>query len=381
MEETREIDENAIEVINETSLRYESQKTQKNWCGTWNNPDLADEQFCEYLKMLLGDDIQYFIFQREIAPTTGTHHIQWFVIFANRKNFNTVKSIMPRGSHIEPCKGNAVENRTYCSKRDTQYSSPYEGGEFVQERQRTDMNNIIALAKSGASDTELLELYPSQTFMYQKRIQELRRTFKKEEFSKRCRNVEVFFYYGVTGTKKTTRILKQHGLQNCFVVDNYGTFMFDGYEHQQVIILDEYEGQEKMITKLNKILEPNPYKMNIKGGVVWACYDKVYFISNLSFDELYKELRLTRPKIYDAFYRRIHHIIRVDERGNEIKEKESFFEDVPEDEIDLPGLTKRVSHVVTYDSAGRPSKIYSLHKYEQVDMVELTEEELKNMPF
>lgn len=337
--------------------KYNTEKTQKLWCGTWNNPNLSDEEFYEYLKTMLGQELQYFVFQRETAPTTGTEHFQWFIILSNRHNFNFVKSIMPYGTYIKSCDGNAIENRSYCTKTDSSCGKSYADGIFVMERQRTDMNNIIALAKSGASDADMLELYPTQTFMYQPRIKELRRMFQREEYSKRCRDVEVYFYYGPTGTRKTTRILKQHGLGNCFVIDNYGQFQFDGYERESVVIFDEYEGQER-VTRLNKMLEPFPLKLNIKGGLVSACYEKVYFISNIPFIELYKDVQRAQPELYNAFYRRIHHIIAVDDSGRETKIKETFFEDIPEQEREFDGLTKRVLRTVRYDVSGRPHVIY-----------------------
>lgn len=64
---------------------------------------------------------------------------------------------------------------------------------------------------------------------------------------------------------------------------------------------------------------------------------------------------------YLAFMSRIDNIIRFDKDGNRHYEKRTEWEDIPENEIEFPGLTKRKSKVFTYDDYGNEIKTYDLH--------------------
>ncbi len=54
-------------------------------------------------------------FGEEVAPTTGTPHMQGFLHFKNQKTFNQIKKKFPR-MWFEKMKGNKSQNLKYCSK-------------------------------------------------------------------------------------------------------------------------------------------------------------------------------------------------------------------------------------------------------------------------
>ncbi len=59
----------------------------------------------------------YLIVGREVSPTTGTPHLQCYVVFKGRKRITGVRKLFPR-AHIEDCKGTPIQNIIYCSKDD-----------------------------------------------------------------------------------------------------------------------------------------------------------------------------------------------------------------------------------------------------------------------
>lgn len=81
----------------------------RGWCFTWNNYTSEDIQ---YLKEL---DVVYMICGQEVAPTTGTPHLQGYIYFSNPRRFTAVKSLL-RSSSIQSTNGSADANRMYCSK-------------------------------------------------------------------------------------------------------------------------------------------------------------------------------------------------------------------------------------------------------------------------
>ena len=59
---------------------------------------------------------KYICFGHEIAPTTGTLHLQGYIQLKNRMSINQVQKLMPVGAHIEPVSGSDQPNYDYCSE-------------------------------------------------------------------------------------------------------------------------------------------------------------------------------------------------------------------------------------------------------------------------
>lgn len=91
-------------------------KKHINWTFTHNNyanTDLEDNLECRFIA-----------YSKEIAPTTGTPHLQGYVCFKNAISFNSIKKKMP-GCHLEAMLGSIAQNDDYIAKM----SNPVERGE------------------------------------------------------------------------------------------------------------------------------------------------------------------------------------------------------------------------------------------------------------
>lgn len=85
---------------------------------TWHIGELkVDElirktlEFCEF-------NCKRYIFQLEICPQTGGHHIQGYVVLKIRRRFTELKKLL-QGSHWEPCMGNDEKCMKYCCKEES----------------------------------------------------------------------------------------------------------------------------------------------------------------------------------------------------------------------------------------------------------------------
>ena len=96
------------------------------FCFTLNN---HNAQQIQVLKDLFEDnrDIHYAVFGLEVAPTTGTEHLQGYVCFTTRKRIGAVRSLLPR-CHIEVTRGTPQQAADYCKKD----GSFFEFGAFEQ---------------------------------------------------------------------------------------------------------------------------------------------------------------------------------------------------------------------------------------------------------
>lgn len=312
----------------------------------------------DYFKSL--EHFKYCIFSLEQGKEEETPHFQGFITFGIGKRFATIKKYLPF-AHIEQARGSNAECRDYCKKSDTHVAGPFEIGEFVEQRARTDKSNFIQLIHSGITNSELAKLDSNLYLSTSQSKIEAIRADAHEIYRRICRNVVVTYIYGPPRVGKTSSIFKKYGLENVFTIDNYGDFQFNGYNYENVLLMDEFNSQVRPITKLNKLLEPFPLKLNIKGGYVYSAYEKIYIVSNSSLDRMYVNDKKENYMQYLAFISRIDNIIRFDKDGNTHYEKRTEWEDIPEDKIEFPGLTKRKSKVFTYDEYGNEIKTYDLH--------------------
>jgi len=82
------------------------------WCVTINNYNRADiGQFD-----IIQKDCDYWIFGKEVAPETGTKHLQCYIVFKNPKTAKFCHGIFPSRGHWTKANGTPEHNRTYCSK-------------------------------------------------------------------------------------------------------------------------------------------------------------------------------------------------------------------------------------------------------------------------
>lgn len=139
----------------------------RRWTITLNN---YSEEDLRIWKALTTDTVKYLIFGEESAPTTGTAHLQGYVEFTSLKTMAQVKSLFGERIHLEKAKGTGQQNQTYCSKGE----NIVEVGTLVIRGQRTDLQEIQELIRTGASEMEIATNYFSQWIRYRNSFQAYR---------------------------------------------------------------------------------------------------------------------------------------------------------------------------------------------------------------
>ncbi len=353
-----------------------------NWVGTWNNPKMTDEEFKAYLEKMVDNEIlQYAIFQREKGEERGTIHYQFFVCFKNPQYFKKVKrEYLPQGCHFAVMVSNAERCKAYCSKVDTRVSGPFEVGEFEKQGKRSDLLDIVKLIDEGVSFDAISRVFQSQSVLYGDKLKKREALSRHLIYSNKCRDVEVTYIYGPGGVGKTSGIYLKHGFSNVFFINSYEKYLFHDYNYQDVVVFDEYDGQVK-ITDFNRMLDIYPLELRALGNMIDAAYSKVYILSNISLSQQYKDLPEDKQAQKEALYRRIHHIIRIDENGIPHKEKETIFRDLKPEEIKLPGLTRAIDKTIFYYSDGAIKNVVCSRNSQQGSMFEVPAESVGDLPF
>jgi len=145
----------------------------------------------------------YQIWGKEIAPTTGTPHLQGYVQLSKRKYFNVICKSLP-GIHITIIKGSSQDNIDYCSK----CSDTFELGEHRsiargRAKQKEDWDILIDLARKGQLD-EIREHNPREYALYYRTWNQIQMDNLDPVSARRT----CLWIYGVPGVGKSRAVWK-----------------------------------------------------------------------------------------------------------------------------------------------------------------------------
>lgn len=136
----------------------------KRFCATINNFTEDDELRA---RTLAESSCKYAIIGREIAPTTGTPHLQCFFNLSRGQRFRRLTSLLGPRVHIEASKGTDLDNQKYCKKGNNfqEYGSPQGQGK------RNDLLQLIEEIKKGSGLVELCENFTASFIRYHSGIE------------------------------------------------------------------------------------------------------------------------------------------------------------------------------------------------------------------
>ena len=284
-----------------------------NYCFTWNNYIVEGVSREERLVGWLEEFTKYACFGHEIAPTTGTPHLQGYFSLIKKDRTSTLQKKLAKlgiDMALIYAKGNAEQNRAYCSKADP--DNFYEHGQIKETGQgkRTDLSKAIDSIKESTLTLETLaENHPEVFIKYNRGIKDFKNILDKKRLPEE-RDVTVCAFYGEGGTGKT-----QYAIDLCrrykkayYILSSpdSNTVWWDNYDGEEVIIIDDFYGWIKP-HELFRICDRYKYKVAFKGGFYHAKWLYVFITSNLEPKKWYKEE--TFKKLDEtAYFRRIHNI-------------------------------------------------------------------------
>lgn len=256
-----------------TENNNKSAGKSRSWCFTLNNYIPEDENVFREL------ECKYLICGREISPTTGTKHLQGYVYFKNPRSLQGVREIHPE-AHWEKAKGNAEQNREYCTKEGDYFEtglipmSQKRKGEVEQER----WDNAWKKAKSG--DIEGID--SDIKFRYYRTCKDIARDYmpKLPDLTE-LENVWLYGPPGV-GKSRSARILYPGAYFKA------GNKWWDGYQGEENVIIDDFELDFKCLGHYLKIwADRYSFIAEYKGGSMHIRPKRIIVTSNYSIEEVF----------------------------------------------------------------------------------------------
>lgn len=266
----------------------EMANARTNYCFTYNNYTPAG---VDNLKQWMEDNCKYGCFQEEVAPTTGTQHLQGYMNLHKKARMTTLqKRFGPMGIPLTLINANGTpeQNRTYCSKPGG--NNFWETGNLniVGQGKRSDLSIVSEKVLGKRSIAEVAGEHPETFIKYHRGIKEL--YFMLDEPANE-RELEVVLFFGDPNTGKSYKArmyAKLYGKYYTLGQPNNGALWWDGYKGEDSILIDEFKGWI-IPTHLNSILDIYKLPLNTKGGTTYARYTHVFITSNYPPEEWYSD--------------------------------------------------------------------------------------------
>lgn len=286
-----------------------------NWCVTLFT---YSEQTIELLQSSFDNErISRAVCQEEKAPETGRLHLQVYVCFKNQKRLSEVKLFFnDNTAHCEKAKGSHQQNYAYCTKEDTATGEfKVSLGEFPDRNQgrRTDLDEVKEEITNGKGISDIAENHFSSFVKYCNGISRAVDLFREKNapamFSRCC-----IVLWGRTGKGKSSWA-RQYCRAHEFSLYSKppGRFdapqWFDGYDGEQVLLLDDFEPSQVPYRELLVWLDVYKHRVQRKGGMLVATWHTVIITSNQDPRDWYGDRYTAEDR--EPLQRRLDHVFDV----------------------------------------------------------------------
>jgi len=261
----------------------------RDWCFTLNNYKPADEALLQQL------DAKYLIYGREVAPGTGTEHLQGYIYFKDAKMGSAVSKLLPRGTHIEKRMSKDIDKAIdYCTK-DGSNQDYHEQGDRPCNQAEKGRRGVEAarwaIKKARSGDLAAVEEGQPDLFLkYGPRLEQL---FVPP--NKPLDSLEHEWWVGPTGSGKSRLLWELYPNHYSKRINKW----WDGYKRQDVVAIEEWSPEAKLTTQaLKQWADHYPFPGEIKGGGMQGLRPrKIIILSNYTIEQCFERAEDRDPML------------------------------------------------------------------------------------
>ncbi len=319
---------------------------------TINNPkehNMSHQQIKDIL-ILNFKTFTYTAMMDEIGEK-GTYHTHALLCFNSRVRISMIKKYFP-SAHIDVVKGSVTDVINYIRKEgkwtDTAKAVTTVEGTFeeygsrpLDNGRRNDMAELYQMVMANMTNAQIID--QNQDYIMQiDKLDKLRTTILTERYKDTVRlNLEVTYISGPTGVGKTRGVYESNGYSNVYRVTDYHN-PFDGYNCQSVICFDEFRDSISLKLML-MYLDIYPIELPCRYTNKFACYTKIYIISNWPLERQYQSIQDEDLASWEALIRRINKVIIYDKDGqtNEYKGAKAYLDSITVRPTSPPSITPK----------------------------------------
>lgn len=284
------------------------QQRSRSYCFTLNNPTAVERDellgHCGLLGEGDGDVLHKLraVGYGEEVGANGTPHLQGWLYSDLKRSIPQLKNVPGLSrAHFEACKGTIEQNIAYCSK-EGDYS---QYGSIPSQGKRIDLEAVVELVRAGKRAQDVAVECPMQFIKFHRGIERL----IGMHMPPRSEKTLVSWYWGSTGTGKSKEAFALGAAAATMYTKDPINKWWDGYEQQEVVIVDDYRRDFSTFAQLLRLFDGYPMSVEVKGGTV-------------QFNS--KHIIITSPKDPSATWegrsaedigqltRRIEHVVRFD---------------------------------------------------------------------
>lgn len=271
----------------------DTNKRSRSWCFTTNNPSSADSACLEPLKR---GGALYAIIGRE-RGAENTPHLQGFVQFKDGKSLTAVKRILPR-SHLErKCAKSTFEQAIAYCKKDGDFEEigelPQDPGDKGRaESERWDLART--LARSGDLDQIESRIF-IQYYNTLKRIAQDNRSNPED-----LPEPAAVWLWGLSGCGKSYEAHHTFPKERVYIKDL--TKWWDGYEDQEVVIIEDMDVYSREFTRCLKIwADQYAFPAEVKGGSKIIRPKLIIVTSQYTIEKIWQDCLESRQALLRRF--------------------------------------------------------------------------------
>lgn len=218
----------------------------RDYCFTCNNYTPLQIETVKALKY------KYLVFGFEIAPTTGTPHLQGYIYLKSAMSQQAIRKAL-KGFSLYKCGGTAQQNYDYCTK-DNNF---FQDGTMPEQGKRTDIDKVREIVTETGRMRDVVATAQSYQSI---RVAEVYLTYHEK---KRDWMPHIKWFWGPTGTGKSH--MARELLPNAYVCGETNQW-WQGYDAHEDVIINDFRPEFCKFATLLNLFDKYAQMVMTKGG-------------------------------------------------------------------------------------------------------------------